>query len=216
MVRIITISPTAFSLSILVEASDIVLSGGLIVYPTDTVYGLGANPFDVRAVKKAIFVKRRSGKPMPVIVSSIRAAEEVVYVNDLALRLMRSFWPGPLTIVLPKKPYVPNEVTAGRFSLGVRMPNHLVAVKLAELCNGYILGTSANISGGRAPRTAHEALRQLGDAVDLVIDAGECPIGVPSTVVDLTGSSLVVVREGAISVEEIENVVGVKVIKKGG
>ncbi|RLE55173.1 MAG: threonylcarbamoyl-AMP synthase [Candidatus Methanomethylicota archaeon] len=216
MVRVVSISPTTFSLSVILEAADVVLSGGLVVYPTDTVYGLGANPLDVKAVKKALLAKKRVGKPMPVLVSSIKAAEILVYVNSLALKLMQFFWPGPLTIVLPKKPYVPNEVTAGMFSLGVRMPNHLVAIKLADFCGGFILGTSANVSGRKSPKTAGEALRQLGDAVDLIIDAGRCPIGVPSTVIDLTGSTPIIVREGAVRAEEIENVIGVKVVKKRG
>ncbi len=204
MVKIIKVDPLNINLSILVEASNIILNGGLVIYPTDTVYGLAANPLDVKAVERAIKVKGRGLKPMPVIVSSINAARELVYINDYALKLMKKFWPGPLTIVLPKKEFVPNILTANSPNLGVRMPNHPIAIKLAELCYGYILGTSANISGRVSPRNVYEAIRQIGEFVDLAIDAGPCQIGVPSTVVDLSAGHPKIIREGIITKKEIE------------
>jgi len=214
VVRVVNIDPELFSLSIIVEASEVVLNGGLVVYPTDTVYGLAANPLDPEAIMRAIEAKRRDWKPMPVIVSSIKSACNLVHVNEDAFKLMRMFWPGPLTIVLPKREFVPDILTAGLPSLGVRMPNNLVALRLAELCYGYILGTSANISGNPPPRTAIDAIRQLGSYVDLVIDAGPSQIGVPSTVIDLTGEEPVIVREGAIKIHELENALGIKLKKK--
>lgn len=188
---------------VLREAREILLRGGLVAYPTDTVYGLGANPLDERAVLRAFEAKRREAKPMPVLVSSPEAAEKLVEVTDEARKLMERFWPGGLTLVLTKKPVVPDVVTCGLPSLGVRMPNHPIALELAELIGGYILGTSANISGQPAPKSAEEAVEQLGGSVDLVIDAGPCPVGVPSTVVDLTARPPRVVRAGAVSPEEV-------------
>lgn len=197
MVEVVKVNPLDLDLSLIRRAADVVINGGLVVYPTDTVYGLGANPFDLNAVKKAITVKRRGRKPMPLLVSSIEVAKKLVHVDNLALLLMEAFWPGPLTIVLPRKSIVPDIVTAGFNSLGVRMPNHPVALKLIEFCGGQILGTSANLSGYPPPTTANEAISQIGDKVDLVIDSGRCPFGVSSTVISLVGG-FKVIREGAI------------------
>lgn len=197
MVNVLRIDLRSLDLSLIKEAADVIVNGGLIIYPTDTVYGLGADPFNLNALSRVIAVKRRGKKPMPILVSSIEAAKRLVYVNDLALSLMEAFWPGPLTIVLPKRVHVPDLVTANIPSLGVRMPNHSVALKLIEFCGGQILGTSANISGYPPPKTASEAISQIGDKVDLVIDAGICPIGVSSTVVSLV-DGFRIIREGAI------------------
>lgn len=186
------------------EARDVLLSGGLVIYPTDTVYGLGANPLDEHAVRRAFEAKRREARPMPVLVSSIEAAGKLVEVDNVARGLMERFWPGGLTLVLPRKPAVPDVVTCGLPGLGVRMPNHLIALELAESIGGYILGTSANISGRPAPRSAGEAVEQLGGSVDLVIDAGPCPVGVPSTVLDLTARPPRVVRVGAVPIEALK------------
>ena len=193
------------------EACRVVRGGGLVVYPTDTLYGLGADPFNERAVSRAYEAKRRESKPMPVLVSSREVVEEVAVVVDEAVRLMDAFWPGPLTIVLPRRPRLPRAVTAGADSVGVRMPRHSLALSLIESCGGVLIGTSANISGMPPPRTVEEALSQLGDSVDLAIDAGPAPIGAPSTVIDLSGERPRLVREGAIRLEEVERVLGRRV-----
>lgn len=185
------------------EASRVVRSGGLIIYPTDTVYGLGADPLNEAAVAKAFEAKRREAKPMPVLVSSIEAAKRLAYVSEEAEALMRRFWPGALTIVLPSRGVVPSQVTAGLASIGIRMPNHPVALRIIEACGGALIGTSANISGRPAPRTADEALSQIGDYVDLAIDAGPAPHGVPSTVVDLSGSEPRLIREGPLKWSDV-------------
>ncbi|MCX8204659.1 MAG: L-threonylcarbamoyladenylate synthase [Candidatus Nezhaarchaeota archaeon] len=185
------------------EASLVIKSGGLVVYPTDTVYGLGADPFNEAAVEKAFEAKRRESKPMPVLVSSVKAARRLVYVSEEAAALMKRFWPGALTIVLPSRGTVPSRVTAGLNSLGVRMPNHSVALRLIDACGGALIGTSANISGLPPPKTVEEALAQIGGAVDLAIDAGPAPHGLPSTVVDLSSSEPKLIREGVISWSEV-------------
>lgn len=204
MVEVIKVDSQHIDLFFIKRAARIVVNGGLVIYPTDTVYGLGANPFNIDAVNRAIAVKQRSWKPMPLLISSLEAAKKLVYIDDLALSLMEAFWPGPLTIVLPKKSMVPDVVTAGLDSLGIRMPNHPVALKLIELCGGQILGTSANISGCPPPTTASEAVFQIGERVDLIIDSGRCPLGFSSTVISLV-EGVRIVREGAIKAESLMN-----------
>ncbi|MEM1538019.1 MAG: L-threonylcarbamoyladenylate synthase [Candidatus Nezhaarchaeales archaeon] len=199
MVKILKVNPLNPEPEVINEAARLILNDSLVIYPTDTVYGLGANPLREEAVIKAFKAKRRESKPMPIIVSSVEAAERVVTITEAARKLINNFWPGALTLVLPRKPSVPSIVTAGREGLGVRMPNHAVALALARACGGLILGTSANISGNPPPVAVEEALKDLGRSVDLALDAGRCRLGLPSTVIDLTGSQPLIVREGAIS-----------------
>jgi len=209
MVKIYRIDPENPDKKVISEAISILRNRGLVVYPTDTVYGLGANPLDVEAVRKVYWAKRRIGKPLPILVSSIDAVKRIAYVDEVALRLMERFWPGPLTIVLRARDVIPKEVTLGTGKVGVRMPNHKVALMLAEGLNGLIIGTSANISGKPSPKTIEEVIKQLGDRVDLILDAGPARIGIPSTVVDLTGNRLRIIREGPISYNELLSVVNV-------
>lgn len=203
VVKVLKVNPLNPEPEVIGEAAQLVLGGHLIVYPTDTVYGLGANPLSEEAVVKAFNAKKREPKPMPVLVSSVEAAERIVTITEAARKLINSFWPGALTIILPKKPSVPNVITAGREGLGVRMPNHPVALSLAKACGGLILGTSANISGRPPPVVVEEALKELGESVSLALDAGRCRLGVPSTVVDLTSGQPLIVREGAVKAEAV-------------
>ncbi|RLG73958.1 MAG: threonylcarbamoyl-AMP synthase [Thermoprotei archaeon] len=207
MVKIYRIDPENPDKKVISEAIGILRNRGLVVYPTDTVYGLGANPLDAEAVRKVYWAKRRVGKPLPILVSSIDAVKRIAYVDEAALRLMERFWPGPLTIVLRARDIIPKEVTLGTGKVGVRMPNHKVALMLAEGLNGLIIGTSANISGKPSPKTIEEVIEQLGDRVDLILDAGPARMGIPSTVVDLTGNRLRIIREGPISYNELLSVV---------
>ncbi len=194
------------------EAAEIVSSGGLVVYPTDTVYGLASNPFSEEAVKRLFRAKGRpENKPIPVLVDGVETAEEIAHITRDALKLIENYWPGPLTIVLRVKRDLPCLVTACTGRVGLRVPGHMVALLLAKESGGAITGTSANISGWTPPRTAEEAIRQLGDRVDLVLDAGPSPGGKPSTVVDLSGEEPVLVREGPIPVHELEKILGKKI-----
>jgi len=197
MVKVLSLSVVGLGKAV-DEASRVVKEGGLIVYPTDTVYGLGADPFNESAVERVFEAKRREAKPMPVLVPSLDAASRLVHVNDPARRLMEAFWPGALTIVLPSRGALPSRVTAGLSSVGVRVPSHPVALRLVEACGGALIGTSANVSGRPPPRTVEEALAQLGGSVDVAIDAGPALHGVPSTVVDLSSGEPRLVREGAV------------------
>lgn len=186
-------------------------SGGLVVYPTDTLYGLGTNPLLEEALERLFRAKERPPeRPVPVLGSSIEALERIVAFTPLARRLAERFWPGPLTVILPVRPgaAVPRLLHAGTGRIGVRVPGHRVALALIEEAGGLLTGTSANIHRRPPARTAAEALEQLDGRVDYVVDAGPAPLGKPSTVVDLSVEPPRLVREGAVPREEIERVLG--------
>ena len=185
------------------EAAEVVRSGGLVIYPTDTVYGLGCDPFNRNAVRRLLRAKRRKGKPLPVAVSSLEAAERIAVFNEVARSVARRFWPGAVTIVLECREELPEEVTAGTGRVGVRVPGYRWAVLLAELSGGFIVSTSANVSGMEPPRTVWEAVRQVGVHVDLALDGGEAKLRRPSTVVDLTSGRPRILRKGPVSFDDI-------------
>ena len=184
-------------------ASEIVRNGGLVVYPTETVYGLGCDPFNIRAVKRVFQVKGDRKKPLPILASSIEYVEKVAYLSENAKCVATKFWPGPLTIVLCKKPSLPAIVTCNQDSVGVRVPRHDVALRLIQLSNGLLVGTSANKTGKKPPQTAEEAIEQIGKEVELILDGGPASFGVSSTVVDFTSAKPKLLREGPISLKEI-------------
>jgi len=184
-------------------ASEIVRNGGLVVYPTETVYGLGCDPLNVRAVERVFQVKGDRKKPLPILASSIRDVEKVAYLSEGAKCCAAKFWPGPLTIVLRKKPSLPDIVTHNQNSVGVRIPRHDVAIRLIQLSNGLLAGTSANKTGKKPPQTAEEATKQIGREVDVILDGGPASFGISSTVVDFTSTKPKLLREGPISLKEI-------------
>ncbi len=187
----------------ILKASRIVTRGGLVVYPTDTVYGLGCDPFNVEAVTRVFKVKGERDKPLPILASDIESVKRIAFVSEMAGRVAARFWPGPLTLVVPKKPLLPGVVTCNLKSVGVRIPQHDVALRLIILSNGLIVGTSANKTGEKPPCTAQEAAEQLGKEVDMILDGGPTPLGAPSTVVDLTRKKPKILREGVIDLEEL-------------
>jgi len=180
--------------------------GGLVVYPTETVYGLGTNPLLEEAVERVYEAKQRPrNKPLPVLAASLQDVERIARLTPEARRLAEEYWPGPLTIILEAKPALPHTVTACTGRVAVRIPGHPVARLLARLAGGLIIGTSANISGMKPPRTLEEALRQLeGRGIEAAVDAGPTPLGRPSTIIDLTTKPPRLVRQGPIPWSEIE------------
>lgn len=182
----------------LAAAADLVAKGGVICYPTDTVYGLGCDPLNSSAVEKALNAKGERSKGMPVLVTGLESAERLADFSERARKLVRRFWPGPLTIVLPAKNRLPSILTPDR-TIGVRSPKHAICQELLTLCGGFLVGTSANLTGEPPAMSAEEIVNQLGDRVDMVLDGGKSPIGVSSTVIDLTKNHLIVLREGPIS-----------------
>jgi len=184
-------------------AARVVVGGGLVVFPTDTVYGLGCDPFNVDAVRRLLRLKGGREKALPVLAGCLGDVERVAVVSGGARRVAERFWPGALTLVLPKRGVLPAVVTSGLDSVGVRVPNHDVALKLARLCGGLLVGTSANKSRIKPVASAAEAFEQLGDDVDIVLDDGVFVLGVSSTVIDLTGEESKVLRVGSVNPEEV-------------
>lgn len=184
-------------------AAQIVEEGGVIVYPTDTVYGLGCDPFNEEAVKRIFKIKSERNKPLPILASDVREIEKIAQVTEKHLRLVQRFWPGPLTVVLPKKPTLPNAVTVNLYSVAVRVPNNDIAIELIHLSGGLLVGTSANKSGKKPPQTALEAAEQIGEEVDLILDGGATPIGASSTILDLTGERPRILRQGPIKIDDV-------------
>jgi L-threonylcarbamoyladenylate synthase len=185
------------------RALEILKAGGLVAFPTDTVYGVGALAFDGKAVESIYAAKNRPiEKAIPVLIGDKDDLEKVgIHIPASAHKLASRFWPGPLTILVPKRAGLPDSVSATA-TVGVRVPDYDVARALLRAA-GPMAVTSANISGGQSPVTAEEVYEQLGGRIDLIIDGGQTPGGVPSTLVDCTMSELKVLRAGPISLEDL-------------
>jgi len=177
--------------------------GGLVAFPTDTVYGVGALAFDGNAVESIYLAKNRPvEKAIPVLISDVPDLGKISEnIPDLARRLVSRFWPGPLTILVPKKPTLPESVSATS-TVAVRVPDHPVARRLLRAV-GPMAVTSANISGQPSPSTAQEVMEQLNGRIELIIDGGRSPGGIPSTLVDCTGDEIKILREGPITLDEL-------------
>lgn len=193
------------------RAVEVLRSGGLVAYPTDTVYGLAADPANDEAVRRLFEAKGRDPEQStPLLIDSAEQLQQIAFeATDVARRLMAAFWPGALTIVLRKAQSFRSLAALGE-TVGVRVPDHAAPRELARRLGGPITGTSANRSGGPEPLSADDVRAQLGEAVDLVIDGGRCPGGTPSTVVDCTVEPPRIVREGALSHAELSRVAGVE------
>jgi len=186
----------------LAKAADVVAKGGVICFPTDTVYGLGCDPLNTSAIQKTMKTKGDRAKPMPVLVRELNDAEKLAHVSDRARRLANKFWPGPLTMVLEARDLIPRTL-APEGRIGLRSPNHPLCLDLLGLCSGTLVGTSANRTGSPPATSAKQAFDELGDQVDIVLDGGKTPLGLASTVVDLTNPKLVVLREGPVERTEL-------------
>lgn len=191
------------------EAGRLLKAGELVVFPTETVYGLGANALDPAAVQRIFDAKGRpSDNPLIVHVASVEAAKKLVREwTPLADRFAKAFWPGPLTLVLPRAPNVPDLVTAGLDSVAVRVPAHPVAQAVLRACGVPIAAPSANTSGRPSPTTAQHAESDFGDKVQLYLDGGPATVGLESTVVSLLGEMPVVLRVGAVPQEALQKMV---------
>jgi L-threonylcarbamoyladenylate synthase len=189
------------------EAAEIIRGGGLVAFPTETVYGLGANALDPEAIQKIFEMKGRpETSPLIVHVASVEMARELVAEwPPLAEELARQWWPGPLTMVLPKNSRVPASVTAGLPTVGLRMPNHPLALELIAAAGVPVAAPSANRFTGLSPTTADHVKVAFGDAVP-VLDGGPCAVGIESTVVAIEGDKLKLLRPGMISLGEMEQV----------
>lgn len=184
-------------------AAEIVKKGGLVVYPTETVYGLGCDPFNIQSVKRLMKIKKNRSKPLPVLAGSLVDVEKVVIVSQNAKSLASNFWPGSLTMVLSKKPDFPDIVTLGWNTVGLRIPDHNVALRLIRSSGGLLIGSSANRTGEPPSRAVKELSEELKEMVDVVLDGGPAAKGIPSTVVDLTSNTPRILRNGPISLQAI-------------
>jgi L-threonylcarbamoyladenylate synthase len=193
------------------QAADLLRSGQLVAFPTETVYGLGADATSDSAVARIFAVKQRPRfNPLIVHVSGIEAAERFVCLDARARHLAERFWPGALTMVLPRREDsgLSLLVSAGLDSVAVRTPDHPVAQALLNACGRPVAAPSANVSGRISPTTAAHVGAELGEQVTLILDGGPCRVGVESTVLDLTGTPPVLLRPGGIPVEELRGVLG--------
>ena len=190
----------------LAQALTILQQGGLVAFPTDTVYGLAAPAFSAAGIERLFQAKDRdTTRAIAVLIGAADQLDLVAAsVSQVALRLALRFWPGPLTLVVPRHPALPDNLSPLP-TVGVRMPAHDVALALLRQ-SGPLATTSANLSGGPNPSTAQDVMAQLAGRVDLVLDGGPTPGGVPSTVVDCTAPGLRLLREGPLSLEDLQGV----------
>ncbi|MCX8198085.1 MAG: L-threonylcarbamoyladenylate synthase [Candidatus Micrarchaeota archaeon] len=201
----------------LMEAAEIIKKGGLVAFPTETVYGLGADALNPAAVEKIFLAKKRPrDDPLIVHVASIEQAEKIAdWVPEKAKKLMRLFWPGPLTLVLAKKPNVPSITTGGLETVAIRMPRHPIALGLIKAAGTPIAAPSANLFGKPSPTSASHVLEDLGGRIDAIIDGGSTEIGIESTVLDMTASPPVILRPGGITLGKLKRALGrVEILEK--
>jgi len=192
-------------------AAEIIQSGGLVAFPTETVYGLGANALDEKAAQKIYEAKGRpSDNPLIVHISKMEDMEDLAKdIPEKAYQLAKVFWPGPLTIILKKKDCVPYGTTGGLDTVGIRLPANPIARTLIATSGMYIAAPSANVSGKPSPTKAEHVIKDLDGRIDMILDGGNATLGLESTIIDLTDHMPVILRPGCVTKEMIENVVGV-------
>ena len=180
-------------------------SGGVIAMPTDTLYALTAPASDDEAVERVFAIKRRDlSNPLPLFVADLAMAERIGVFDERARRLAARFWPGQLTVVVGTQPDFESVALAGGKTVGLRVPDNDIARAVIGRLGQPVTATSANLSGGADPVSADEVRRQIGEQLDLILDAGPAAIGVASTIVDCSGESLGIIRQGAVSREDID------------
>ncbi len=201
--KILKINPNKPEKEFIKLAAEILKSGGIVIYPTDTVYGIAASALDRSAIHKVYQTKGRDfNKPISVAFSSLEQAMDYVVFNSLALEIAKKFLPGPLTMVLPMKYKFPKELTP--FSdVGVRIPDSKIVHDLIDECGFPITSTSANISGDADSTSISEIDEIVANKIDLILDGGRCKLKKPSTVIKVTGEKFEILREGAISEKEL-------------
>lgn len=194
---------------VIARAAQLIRDGQLVAFPTETVYGLGANALNPEAVRRTYAAKGRpSDNPLILHFPDPESVEQAAYVDERAKSLMDAFWPGPLTLVLPVKDCVPPEARAGLPSVGCRMPDYPAALAFFAACGVPVSGPSANRSGRPSPTNAQTVAEDIGSAAAMILDAGECRVGVESTVLDVTGKVPVLLRPGGVSMEQLQDFLG--------
>ena len=192
------------------KCAEILRMGGIVAFPTETVYGLGADALNPKAINK-IFAAKGRPPDNPLIVHISKTKDILLLVKEIpekAYEVMEEFWPGPLTLIFKKSNIVPHETSGGLSTIAIRMPNHPIAIKLIEKSGIPIAAPSANISGKPSPTKAEHVIEDLMGKVDAIIAGGDCNIGVESTVLDMTGEVPIILRPGIVSREMLEKVLG--------
>jgi L-threonylcarbamoyladenylate synthase len=194
----------------ILRAAEIIKKGGLVAFPTETVYGLGGNSLDPKAVAKIFEAKERpSFDPLITHIADLEKLDEIAIIKDpRILKAAEAFWPGALTMIVPKRDIIPDLVTSGLDTMAVRMPDHPTARELIRLSTGAVAAPSANPFGYLSPTTAAHVENSLGSRIDLILDGGTCAVGVESTVLDMTKNIPEVLRPGGLAVEELRKVLG--------
>lgn len=204
--RVCAVHPSGPESAVLREAGSCLSRGGLVAFPTETFYGLGAHALNPEAVARVFRVKGRpEAQPLLVLVDSVKMAETLAFeVSDLARRLMATYWPGPLTLVFKAGPELPAALTAGTGSVGIRVPSHPIALALVRVTGFPVTAPSANPSGAEPPTEAAAVLRFFEGRIDLILDGGPTPGGQPSTVFDVSVSPPRLIRAGAIDLSSFK------------
>ena len=210
MMKVIKINPQTPNLKLLQEAADIILDDGVIGYPTETVYGLGANALSGNAIEKVFQLKRREkNKPILVIASNLDKVKELVsFFPETAELLAQYFWPGPLTIIFKAAAHLTKSLLGDGNSIGIRIPDNRICLELLKICKIPLTSTSANLAGEKNPISADEVIDNFSNELELVIDGGLARSTMSSTVLDLSTEKSVLMREGVIKKIEIEQIIG--------
>ena len=207
--KIVNLDRLEIDEDIIKEAADIIKSGGLVAFPTETVYGLGANGLDINAVEKIYVAKERpQDNPLILHVSSKEQVESLVTgISEIGHLCMDKFWPGPLTLIFKRSPIVPDIITGGLDSVAVRMPNNEIALELISRSGKPIAAPSANTSGSPSPTNANHVIEDLDGKIDMIIDGGSTEVGLESTILDLTGEVPSILRPGGITLEQLREII---------
>jgi L-threonylcarbamoyladenylate synthase len=208
--EILKINPNNPAIELLKRAAEVILKDGVIGYPTETVYGLGANALSDLAVGKIFELKHREkNKPILIIAAEIEQVKQLVaFFSDMAMSLANRYWPGPLTMVFEATPHLPKPLLGGGNQIGIRIPSNRICLELLKLCGVPITSTSANISGQKNPINTKEVIVNFGDKLDLIIDGGTSFSRIPSTVLKVDDNRVMLIRDGAISKITIEQEIG--------
>lgn len=211
--KIVTIDENKIDLDLIHEAGDIIKNGGLVAFPTETVYGLGGDGLNRESSKKIYAAKGRpSDNPLIVHIADMDALKLIVSeIPDEAFTLADAFWPGPLTMIFNKSDIVPYETTGGLDTVAVRMPSNKIAAEFIKASGGYVAAPSANLSGRPSPTLAKYVIEDMDGRIDMIIDGGQSDVGLESTIVDLTEGHPVILRPGYITKEMLENALGKEV-----
>ena len=215
---VVKVNPSNPEREAIARAAEIIKAGGLVAFPTETVYGLGADALNPEAVK-GIFVAKGRPPDNPIIVHVAELEHLGILADSItagAVALAERFWPGPLTLILKKSAGIPDDVTAGRETVAVRMPRNNVALALIRACGVPIAAPSANLSGRPSGTTGAHVFQDLAGKIDLVLDAGPVEIGVESTVLDISTRPPTILRPGAVTAEELEGIIDQVVLGKQG